>query len=125
MFLVQMSLGLSLQEYMQTCNVHYGASAVVCTIYYLLYIATSVILLLNLLTGERDRGVTPGCVSSDPGCVDACASCVFVEHVATSAAVKLYLLSPLASFPQPPAAVTHTHTTLCHPSLFGPLLPGP
>jgi hypothetical protein len=77
-FLVQMSLGLSLQEYMQTCNVHYGASAVVCTIYYLLYIATSVILLLNLLTGERDRGVTPGCVSSDPGCVSGSASYVFM-----------------------------------------------
>jgi hypothetical protein len=52
MFLIQMSLGLSLEEYTWTCDLGHRSSEVFCTIYYLLYVATSVILLLNLLIGE-------------------------------------------------------------------------
>ena len=54
-FLIQMSLGLGLSEYAYTCDLGYRSSEVFCTIYYLLYVATSVILLLNLLIGKAGR----------------------------------------------------------------------
>ncbi|KAF8062894.1 TRPV6 [Scenedesmus sp. PABB004] len=48
--LVNLGTGLSHYEYALTCKNSYTLSAVLCTLYYLIYMATVVLLLLNLLT---------------------------------------------------------------------------
>eukprot|EP00882_Tetradesmus_deserticola_P007181 GHRQ01007561.1.p1 GENE.GHRQ01007561.1~~GHRQ01007561.1.p1 ORF type:complete len:151 (+),score=89.36 GHRQ01007561.1:297-749(+) len=47
--LVNIGAGLSHYEYAMTCKNDYVLSTVLCTIYYLLYMATATLLLLNLL----------------------------------------------------------------------------
>jgi hypothetical protein len=49
--LVNLGSGLSHYEYAMTCKNAYVLSSVLCTIYYLLYMATVVLLLMNLLIG--------------------------------------------------------------------------
>jgi hypothetical protein len=49
--LINLGAGLSHWEYAMTCRTNYPLTTVFCTIYYLLYIATVVLLLMNLLTG--------------------------------------------------------------------------
>jgi hypothetical protein len=49
--LVNIGIGLSHYEYATTCKNNYVLSAALCTFYYLLYTATVVLLLLNLLVG--------------------------------------------------------------------------
>lgn len=49
--LINLGTGLSHYEYAMTCKNGYVLSSVLCTMYYLLYLATVVLLLLNLLTG--------------------------------------------------------------------------
>jgi hypothetical protein len=49
--LVNLGSGLSYYEYAMTCKNDYVLSSVLCTIYYLLYMATVVLLLMNLLIG--------------------------------------------------------------------------
>lgn len=51
--LVNLGAGLSHYEYAMTCKNDYVLSSVLCTIYYLLYMATVVLLLMNLLIGAR------------------------------------------------------------------------
>ncbi|KIY93121.1 hypothetical protein MNEG_14842 [Monoraphidium neglectum] len=50
MSLINLGLGLGLWEYGYICNLDYEVTSAFCTIYYLAYMATSVNLLLNLLT---------------------------------------------------------------------------
>lgn len=50
--LINLGAGLSHWEFAMTCRTNYPLTTVFCTIYYLLYIATVVLLLMNLLTGE-------------------------------------------------------------------------
>lgn len=49
--LINLGAGLSHYEYAYTCRSNYALTTVFCTIYYLLYIATVLLLLMNLLTG--------------------------------------------------------------------------
>ncbi|KAI8467692.1 MAG: hypothetical protein J3K34DRAFT_32028 [Monoraphidium minutum] len=50
MSLINLGLGLGLHEYRYVCDLGHEVTSVFCTIYYLAYMATSAILLLNLLT---------------------------------------------------------------------------
>jgi len=50
--LVILGTGLSHYEFAMTCKNGYVLSTVLCSIYYLLYMATVVLLLMNLLTGD-------------------------------------------------------------------------
>lgn len=49
--LINLGTGLSYYEYGMTCKNGYVLSVVLCTMYYLLYMATVVLLLMNLLIG--------------------------------------------------------------------------
>jgi hypothetical protein len=51
MSLTNLGIGLGLNEYWNVCNLGHEVTSVFCTIFYLAYMATSVLLLLNLLTG--------------------------------------------------------------------------
>jgi len=53
--LINLGAGLSHYEYAMTCASNYPLTTVFCTIYYLLYITTVVLLLMNLLTGKGGR----------------------------------------------------------------------
>jgi hypothetical protein len=50
--LINLGAGLSHYDYAMVCRTDYPLTTVFCTIYYLMYIATVVLLLMNLLTGE-------------------------------------------------------------------------
>lgn len=50
--LINMGAGLSHYDYNATCRSGYVLSTAMCTIYYLLWLATVILLLMNLLTGE-------------------------------------------------------------------------
>jgi hypothetical protein len=64
MTLINLGAGLSHYEYSMTCRNGYMLSSALCTIYYLLYLATVLLLLMNLLTGGRGRSMC-GVVQDD------------------------------------------------------------
>lgn len=50
--LINLGTGLSHYEYAMSCQNGYVLSSALCTVYYMIYMATVVLLLLNLLTGR-------------------------------------------------------------------------
>lgn len=58
MSLINLGLGLGLREYGSICDLGHAVTSGFCTLYYLLYMATTAVLLLNLLTAMIIRTYT-------------------------------------------------------------------